>query len=100
MENGFIESFNGKLRDECLNFEVFFSAEDAGKSLNTGGSTVTIFGRTARWQIGLRPSLPASCALFPTRIVNTQSRLRRCPIVGGRSLTQWATAEFDQRHGA
>jgi len=25
MENGFIESFNGKLRDELLNTEVFFS---------------------------------------------------------------------------
>ena len=24
-ENGFVESFNGKLRDECLNEEIFWS---------------------------------------------------------------------------
>jgi putative transposase len=29
VENNFIESFNGKLRDECLNSEVFLSIADA-----------------------------------------------------------------------
>ena len=28
-ENGFIEAFNGKLRDECLNTNQFLSIEDA-----------------------------------------------------------------------
>jgi putative transposase len=28
MENGYIESFNGRLRDECLNVEVFFALAD------------------------------------------------------------------------
>jgi len=28
-ENGFIESFNGKLRDECLNEELFWSRAEA-----------------------------------------------------------------------
>ena len=32
-ENGFIESFNGKLRDECLNVELFGSLEDAQRIL-------------------------------------------------------------------
>jgi len=32
-ENGFIESFNGKLRDECLNTELFFSLADAREKL-------------------------------------------------------------------
>jgi putative transposase len=27
--NGYIESFNGKLRDKCLNEEVFFNLADA-----------------------------------------------------------------------
>ena len=27
VENGFIESFNGRLRDECLNVEVFFTLD-------------------------------------------------------------------------
>jgi len=33
VENGFIESFNGKLRDECLNPELFFSLADAREKL-------------------------------------------------------------------
>lgn len=33
VENGFIESFNGKLRDECLNTELFFTLEDARQKL-------------------------------------------------------------------
>lgn len=37
VENGFIESFNGRLRDECLNLEVFFTLEDVREKL-------------ARWQ--------------------------------------------------
>ena len=31
MDNRFIESFNGRLRDEYLNVEVFFSIPDAQK---------------------------------------------------------------------
>lgn len=32
-ENGFIESFNGRLRDECLNTHLFWSLEDAREKL-------------------------------------------------------------------
>lgn len=35
VENAFIESFNGRLRDECLNDELFFSIEDARRKLET-----------------------------------------------------------------
>jgi putative transposase len=35
MENGFIESFNGRLRDECLNVEWFTALEDARRQLAT-----------------------------------------------------------------
>lgn len=28
-ENGFVESFNGKFRDECLNMELFWRREEA-----------------------------------------------------------------------
>jgi putative transposase len=34
VENGYIESFNGRLRDECLNGEVFFSLADAQEKLD------------------------------------------------------------------
>ena len=37
VENGFIESFNGRLRDECLNVEMFFTLDDVREKL-------------ARWQ--------------------------------------------------
>lgn len=37
VENGCIESFNGRLRDECLNVEGFFTLEDVREKL-------------ARWQ--------------------------------------------------
>jgi putative transposase len=33
VENGYIESFNGKLRDECLNLEIFFTLTDARRKL-------------------------------------------------------------------
>ena len=33
VENGLIESFNGKLREECLNKEFFFTLEDARQKL-------------------------------------------------------------------
>ena len=33
VENGYIESFNGKLRDECLNVEGFFTLADARQQL-------------------------------------------------------------------
>ena len=33
MENGYIESFNGRLRDECLNAELFLDLVDAQRKL-------------------------------------------------------------------
>jgi len=32
-QNGYIESFNGSLRDECLNEEIFDSLDDARRKL-------------------------------------------------------------------
>ena len=47
VENCFIESFNGRLRDECLNVEVFFTLEDAREKL-------------ARWQDDYNGTRPHS----------------------------------------
>jgi len=33
VENGYIESFNGRLRDECMNGEIFFNLQDAREKL-------------------------------------------------------------------
>ena len=35
VENGYIESFNGRLRDECLNGEIFFGLAHAKEKLKT-----------------------------------------------------------------
>jgi len=35
VENGYIESFNGRLRNECLNVEVFLDLADARRKLDT-----------------------------------------------------------------
>jgi len=34
MENGFVESFNGRMRDELLNTELFFSLQDYREKLS------------------------------------------------------------------
>jgi len=33
VENGYVESFHGRLRDECLNVHLFFSIEDAREKI-------------------------------------------------------------------
>ena len=43
-ENGYVESLNGKLRDECLNRERSTPCSRRRSSLNSGGSSTTISG--------------------------------------------------------
>jgi len=45
VDNAYIESFNGKFRDECLNLHWFLDLNHAGRKLKPGGSTTT---RSAR----------------------------------------------------
>jgi Integrase core domain len=40
-ENGFIESFNGKFRDECLNENWFLDLADAREKIETGDATTS-----------------------------------------------------------
>lgn len=54
VENGFIESFNGRLHDECLNTHLFWSIEDERENFNNGGGTITISDLTAPLQTCLR----------------------------------------------
>jgi putative transposase len=35
VENGYIESVNGRFRDECLSIHLFFGLEDARRNLET-----------------------------------------------------------------
>jgi putative transposase len=52
VENDYIESFNGKLRDECLNVEVSLNLADARRKLHL-------------WRRDYKPPAPALCAGRP-----------------------------------
>ena len=57
-QNGFGESFNGRLRDECLNEEVFAGLADAAPSSSAGGSTAISSGPAPR--TGASHRMPSS----------------------------------------
>jgi putative transposase len=46
-QNGYVESFNGRLRDECLNETLFVSLGHARSVLRPGATTTTMCARTA-----------------------------------------------------
>ena len=48
-ENGYVESFNGKLRDELLTREIFYTLTGPKCSSNDGVTSTTRCGRIARW---------------------------------------------------
>jgi putative transposase len=41
VENSYIESFNGRLRDECLNVQVFFAMADVRENSSCGARITT-----------------------------------------------------------
>jgi putative transposase len=47
-QNGIIESFNGRLRDECLNIETFHSLREASVIIKTTAATTPTSGRAVR----------------------------------------------------
>ena len=59
-ENGYCESFNGKLRDECLNGEIFYSLKEAQIVIETW--RVEYNTRRPHSALGYRPPAPASVA--------------------------------------
>ena len=61
MQNGFCESFNGRMRDELLNETLFFGLDHARARLRIGSATTTADARIPRWAISpLRPMPPTS----------------------------------------
>ena len=57
-ENGYCESFNGKLRDECLNGEIFYSLKEAQIVIEQG--RVEYNTRRPHSALGYRPPVPAA----------------------------------------
>ena len=58
-ENGYVESFNGKLRDELLDGELFYTLHEAQVLVERWRVSTTRVARIVRWGIGHPPQRPA-----------------------------------------
>ena len=54
-ENGYIESFNARLRDELLNGEIFYTLKEAQVLIESWQRHYTPSARTVAWDTGRRP---------------------------------------------
>jgi putative transposase len=69
-ENGYCESFNGKLRDECLNGEIFYSLKEAQVLIEQWRVVYnTLRPHSA---LGYKPPAPAACT--PARALSPVSQ--------------------------
>ena len=57
MQNGFIESFNGKLRDECLNLNWFHNLQEAREIIGRWKDEYNTARRIVRWFKRLRQNM-------------------------------------------
>jgi transposase InsO family protein len=71
MDNGYIESFNGKMREECMNENSFTDLADAGRKSKPGAWTTTPGGRTRRGATKPRPG-----SLGPAPVCEARNPLR------------------------
>ena len=65
-ENGYNESFNGKLRDQLLNGEVFYSFKEA--TIIIEGWPIHYNTRRPHSALGYKPPAPVTRAIKPTPI--------------------------------
>ena len=84
MQNGYIESFNGKFRDECLNAQVFISLHDARQKIEA-------------WRIDYNEHRPHSALgdLTPREFVERAAREKALVVAGTpEQLAQRVRADF------
>ena len=68
-ENGYCESFNGKMRDECLNGEIFYSLKEAQIVIEQW--RVEYNTRRPHSALGYRPPAPAAHSpLVPPNLIS------------------------------
>lgn len=65
-ENGYVESFNGKMRDELLNLEIFYSLKEAQVLIEMWRRHYNTIRPHS--SLGYRPPIPASILVQPTQI--------------------------------
>jgi len=83
---GYIESFNGRLRDECLNVDAFFSGARARHKLPLWRQDCNTIGRTRRWRIERQQSLRQPRTVEMTRTTSAWKTLRVSHIPTARLL--------------
>lgn len=76
VENGYIESFNGKLRDECLNVESSSALRTPAESWLCGCIITTTTGLTRHWPIARQRSSQSYAAVELTAIMPPWKTLR------------------------
>jgi putative transposase len=80
--NGYVESFNSRVRDECLNINSFWSLDQARVVSATGNTTTTTTAGTRRWATNrrpaTRPSVPTNEGLSSAVEQFRQSRHHLC----------------------
>jgi putative transposase len=62
-ENGYVESFNGKLRDECLNREIFYTLTEAKVLIEHWRQEYNVFRPHS--SLGYRPPAPEAITPLP-----------------------------------
>ena len=91
-ENGYCESFNGKLRDECLNGEIFYSLKEAQVVIEQWRVQYnTVRPHSA---LGYRPPAPGAYSPFlQLWCMNSQSHLETRPDHACGPLTEKGSAD-------
>lgn len=77
MQNGFCESFNGRMRDELLNESLFLGLDHARETIAAGSTTTINAGRIPRSAISRRPPMqPTSPQCAGVRATPTSQAAR------------------------
>ena len=96
MQNGFVESFNGRLHDECLNELLFAILNEALQIIEEWRSTTTPTDRTRASMGSHRPSSqPAPTGAKP-RTDSTYKRRQIGEQVIGLELPDMLSGEFSE----
>ena len=77
-ENGYVESFNGKFRDELLNGEIFYTLQEAQVLIERGRQHYNRFRPHST--LGYRPPAPEAIEIAPPGISSL-------PLAGAQALT-------------
>lgn len=86
LQNGFVESFNGRMRDECLNEHLFDTLRHA-RNLVAAWQTDFNHHRPHSSRAGMTPAEYATHRLFPDRILTAS----RFPLAEAQH-NRWAKA--------